>query len=280
LLTGERDGFYADFGRVAHLAKAFSEGYVLSGQHSRYRGRRHGADSAGVAPERFFAYSQMHDQVGNRPHSDRLTTLVGFERVKLAAASVLLSPYQPLLFMGEEYGEPAPFHYFISHGDPELVERVRAGRRREFAPFRWQGEPADPQAESTFAASKLNRGLRHAGPHRAVWDFYRELLRLRRELPALRSTSRDKSRVEFSEDSRLLISLRTTDDSEVAVLLHFSDGSLTTPLPACMAGKPWIKLFDSSDPRWLGPSPSAVDRLPSTGNLTLGPWAAVVYQRD
>ncbi len=185
LLTGERAGFYADFGRLGDLAKAWRSGYVLSGQHSTYRRRRHGVGSDDVPCERFLAYAQCHDQVGNRPQSDRLSTLADFGQLKLAAAALLLSPYPPLLFMGEEYGEPAPFHYFISHLDPDLVERVRPGRRQEFAAFHWQADFADPQAESTFAASKLDRALRHTSRHRVLWDYYRELLRLRRELAPL-----------------------------------------------------------------------------------------------
>lgn len=195
LLTGDRAGFYADFGRAADLAKAWRHGYVLSGQTSRYRGRRHGADSSAVHCERLLAYAQCHDQVGNRPQSDRLSTQVDLGALRLAAAALLLSPYPALLFMGEEYGEPAPFHYFVSHLDPDLVERVCAGRRREFAAFRWPTEPADPQAESTFAASKLDRSLRHDPRHRPLWDCYRELIRLRRELLTRTEPHRQPGRV-------------------------------------------------------------------------------------
>ena len=251
LLTGERSGFYADFGRLADLAKAWRSGYVLDGQYSHYRRRRHGTESADVPCQRFFAYAQTHDQVGNRPQSDRLSTLVDFDRVKLAAAAALLSPYQPLLFMGEEYGEPAPFHYFVSHLDPELVERVRAGRAREFAAFRWLAEPADPQAESTFAASRLDRALRHSGWHRRLWDFHRELLKLRRELPPLREATRDNSRVEWSEEHGLLCSTRHSGGVEVAILLHFAAQSVVLPPGPFFAGRSWQKCFDSRESRWL-----------------------------
>ncbi len=159
-LTGDRTGFYADYGRLGDVARAYEEGYVLAGQYSHYRHRHHGQPSIGVAPDRFFAYLQTHDQVGNRPHGARLSHLVDWEPLKLATAVLLLSPYPPLLFMGEEYAETAPFHFFVSHGDPQLVERVRAGRRREFAALR--EEPADPQAESTLAASRLDRSLHPA----------------------------------------------------------------------------------------------------------------------
>jgi maltooligosyltrehalose trehalohydrolase len=276
LLTGERSGFYADFGRLQDVAKAYREGYVLSGQHSLYRRRRHGATSAGVAPERFFAYLQTHDQVGNRPQSDRLSTLVGFDELKLAVAALLLAPYQPLLFMGEEYGETAPFHYFVSHGDADLTERVRAGRRQEFAAFRWQQEPSDPQAESTFAASKLNRELRHAGRHRLLADYYRELLALRRTTPALR----EASLVETLEDDRSIIALRAAAGCEVCVILHFSGQDRLLHLPTALAGAPWQKRFDSCNPSWLSAGTPAPDTLIDDASLTVGAWAAVVYERN
>ncbi len=126
-LTGQREGFYADYGRLADVARAYREGYVLAGQYSHYRHRHHGQPSGDVPPERFFAYLQTHDQVGNRPLGDRLCAQLAWEPLKLAAAALILSPYPPMLFMGEEYGEPAPCHYFVSHDDPQLVQRVREG---------------------------------------------------------------------------------------------------------------------------------------------------------
>jgi maltooligosyltrehalose trehalohydrolase len=133
LLTGERTGYYEDFGRIQDLAKAFAEGFVYSGAYSPARRRRHGNTSKDLAADRFVVCAQNHDQVGNRLKGDRLSALVSFEGLKLAAAVVLLSPFIPLLFMGEEYGETAPFPYFVSHSDPDLIEVVRRGRRAEFA---------------------------------------------------------------------------------------------------------------------------------------------------
>ncbi|MCL5257567.1 MAG: malto-oligosyltrehalose trehalohydrolase, partial [Chloroflexi bacterium] len=171
LLTGERAGYYQDFGSVGQLAKAFRNGYVYEGQNSKYRGRRHGNSSRSCPAYRFVVCSQNHDQVGNRALSERLSSLVSFEALKLAACAVVLSPFVPLLFMGEEYGEPAPFLYFISHLDPQLVEAVRRGRRAEFAAFQWTGESPDPQAEETFQRAKLDYGLRGAGQHRILLNF-------------------------------------------------------------------------------------------------------------
>ena len=130
LLTKERKGYYQDFGDLNHLAKALGEGFVYSGQYSYFRRRRHGNPSGHLPPAKWVVFSQNHDQVGNRPQGERLSTLISFEALKLAAAMVLLSPNIPLLFMGEEYGEEAPFLYFVSHSDPALIEAIRQGRKK------------------------------------------------------------------------------------------------------------------------------------------------------
>ena len=127
-LTGERLGYYADFGDLGQLARSMSQGFVYQGQYSRYRSRRHGAASTGIEPERFVLFAQNHDHVGNRPQGDRLASIVGAGALRLAAAVLLLSPGVPLLFMGEEYGETAPFAYFVDHADSELRQAVRRGR--------------------------------------------------------------------------------------------------------------------------------------------------------
>jgi maltooligosyltrehalose trehalohydrolase len=146
LLTGERHGYYEDYGRIEHLAKAYREGFVYSWQYSPNRKCMHGSSSKDLPAQRSVVFSQNHDQVGNRMLGERLSALLSFEAKKLAACAVLLSPYVPLFFMGEEYDEPAPFLYFISHEDEALVRAVRDGRKAEFAAFKWQGEPPDPQS--------------------------------------------------------------------------------------------------------------------------------------
>jgi len=130
LLTGEQNGYYQDFGKIQQLGKALREGFVYSGQYSPFRKRRHGNSSKHLPPKKFVIFSQNHDQVGNRAKGDRLSTLVSFEALKLAAGMLLLSPNIPLLFMGEEYGEEAPFQYFVSHSDPELM-----GEKKNFLRF-------------------------------------------------------------------------------------------------------------------------------------------------
>ncbi|HEU4978213.1 MAG TPA: malto-oligosyltrehalose trehalohydrolase [Solirubrobacteraceae bacterium] len=188
LLTGERDGYYEEFGAVADLAKAFRRPHVHDGQYSTFRRRRFGAPAPDRAPEQFVVFDQNHDQVGNRALGDRLPR----ELQPLAAFTTLLSPFTPLLFMGEEYGEQAPFQFFTDHIDAEIATATREGRRREFAAFAGfaGAEVPDPQDPATFERSKLTR---EAGD--AIASLYRRLLAMRRQLPA----GADADRIDFDE---------------------------------------------------------------------------------
>jgi maltooligosyltrehalose trehalohydrolase len=176
LLTGDRSGYYADFGEVAQLAKAFRRPHVDDGNYSRTRGRRFGARADDIPPERFVVFDQDHDQVGNRAFGDRLPV----EARPLAALCTLLSPFTPMLFMGEEHGEAAPFQFFSDHIDEEIADATRAGRRREFAAFaEFAGEEVpDPQDPETFRRSKLTR----TGEPEGLRDLYARLLAFRREI--------------------------------------------------------------------------------------------------
>jgi len=280
LLTGERNGYYQDFGEVAHLAQAFREGFVLSGQPSAYRGRRHGTSSRQIAAHRFVVYAQNHDQVGNRREGDRLSQSLSLEALKLAAGVVVLSPFLPLLFMGEEYGETAPFPYFVSHSDPALIEEVRSGRRREFARFGWSGPIPDPQDEATFRAAKLDHGLRRQGKHKLLREYYRALLRLRRELPALAELSKDTQQVGLEDEQRLLWVRRWHGGQHALLAANFSEGAAMVRVPA-RAGV-WRKALDSSEERWGGAGTRAPDALQSSGQIAfaLAPWALLLLVSD
>ncbi|MGI8497173.1 MAG: malto-oligosyltrehalose trehalohydrolase [Gemmatimonadaceae bacterium] len=186
LLTGERQGYYSDFAGVDGVAKLLEERFVYDGIHSSHRRRRHGAPARDVPADHFVVALQNHDQVGNRAAGDRLSTLLSPAQLRLAAALLLLSPYVPLLFMGEDYAETNPFLYFVSHGDAGLVEAVRRGRREEFASFGWAQDVPDPQDEDTFLRCKLNRGVLCDFEHAAIRRLYQDLLRLRRTERALR----------------------------------------------------------------------------------------------
>jgi maltooligosyltrehalose trehalohydrolase len=277
LLTGDRSGYYQDFGELEQLAKAFREGFVYAGEYSGYRWRRHGNSSHSVPAQQFVVFAQNHDQVGNRMFGERLGQLVSVEALKLAASAVLLSPFVPLLFMGEEYGETAPFQYFISHFDPQLVEAVRRGRREEFAAFAWQGEPPDPQDAATFQRAKLNRRLRHEGHHRALFEFYQELIRLRKALPALAHLSKAQMRVLGFEREKILCAHRWCGTQDVWVILHFgrSQTSFRLPLPVGQ----WQKQLDSAEARWCGPGSLVSPEVESNGevSLTLSPESCLLF---
>jgi maltooligosyltrehalose trehalohydrolase len=282
--TGEQEGYYEDFSGVADLARAFAEGFVYQGEYSQFRKRRHGNSSGGLAGERFAVFAQNHDQVGNRKAGDRLTSVASFEQLKVAAAAVLLSPYVPLLFMGEEYGETAPFQYFVSHSDPAIIEAVRKGRSEEFADFRWAGELPDPQDEQTFLRSKLRWELRQEGEHRVLLDFYKELLRLRREISALSHLGRDAQslRVELDDEAKAILVVRRHESSEVFAAFNFG-AEAAHPGWRIPVGH-WTKELDSASSRWGGPqsgkaSNDAPERLQSRGEakIVLRPWSVVMY---
>ncbi|MDP2959074.1 MAG: DUF3459 domain-containing protein, partial [Longimicrobiales bacterium] len=255
--------YYEDFGALSQLAKAYREGYVYSGDYSRHRRRRHGNSSRDIRAGRLVVCIQNHDQIGNRLGGERLGALVPFEALKLAAGAVLLSPFVPLLFMGEEYGEPAPFQYFVSHGDPELIAAVREGRKREFAAFHREGETPDPQDEATFARCRLDHGLRDRGHHRLLRDFYRELLRLRRAEPVLRQLDKEMLEATVFDAEKVLLLRRWHGEDQLAIALHFGEApvTLTLPLPAGT----WRCILDSAAACWGGPGSTVPTETISTG---------------
>lgn len=257
LLTGERSGYYSDFGRVEHLARAWSRGMTYAGNYSVYRRRRQGRRFDEIEPRQVIVCLQNHDQVGNRMLGDRLTANIDFEAEKLAAGVAVLSPFVPLLFMGQEYGETAPFQYFISHGDPALVEAVRTGRKHEFRSFGWTGEVPDPQGEQTFLACRLNHQKRHHQRHRLLYELYRQLLALRKEVAA---TARDDA-LAF-EDTKTLLVLR---DRWAWMVFHF--GSETAELELPVRPGSFRRSFDSADAQWDGPGTLQGSRVESTGKV-------------
>ncbi|PYS50553.1 MAG: malto-oligosyltrehalose trehalohydrolase [Acidobacteria bacterium] len=280
LLTKERAGYYVDFGDFQHMAQAFSEGFVYSGHYSVTRGRRHGNSSRGIPSVKFVVYAQNHDQIGNRMWGERLSQLVSFEGLKLASTLVLLSPFIPLLFMGDEYGETAPFLYFVSHSDPRIIEAVRHGRKEEFAAFNWSGEPPDPQDEQTFRTSQLNHPLKHQGRHRVLLEYHAELIRLRKSLPALRCLSKEKMDVVSFEEDRVLAVRRWNGDNEVLAVFNFRDREVR-PIENFPFGV-WHKRLDSQDTRWMGKGSSCPDVIDtgSGGALVLPPQVAVVFEKE
>jgi maltooligosyltrehalose trehalohydrolase len=200
VLTGERSGYYEDFGTIEQLAKALTTGLVYDGIHSRHRKRSHGRPLGGVSGRRLIAFAQNHDQIGNRARGERLVHLTDLDAAKVAAAIVLLGPCVPLLFQGEEWASSSPFPYFTDHDDPALARAVSEGRRREFAPFGWSpDEIPDPQSPATFASALLDWSERERSPHAEMLSWYQALIRLRRSSPALLEGRFAQGRVRFDE---------------------------------------------------------------------------------
>jgi maltooligosyltrehalose trehalohydrolase len=198
---------------------------------------------------------------------DRLSALVSLESLKLAAGVVLLSPFLPLLFMGEEYGEIAPFLYFVHHGDEGLIEAVRKGRKEEFAAFGWEGEIPDPQDEGTFLRSRQNPELRKSGNHAHLLSLHRELIRIRKADPVLSRTDREGMKVTPFEVEKALVVLRRNGSAQTAVVFHFGDTQATLPLS--LPGGPWEKVLDSSDARWGGPGGAAPEMPDTAADIAL-----------
>jgi maltooligosyltrehalose trehalohydrolase len=253
VLTRESRGYYVDFGAPGQLARAIEQGFAFQGEPSEYFGRERGTPSADLPGERFVISVQNHDQVGNRALADRISAILPFEAVKLAAALLFVAPALPLLFMGEEYGETAPFQYFTSFIDRELTEAVRRGRTAEFARFAWARPIPDPDAPTTFVASRLNHSLASAPRHRELYQYYRRWLGLRRTHPALGASHKQRTRVALDAAGEVLTVTRSAPEGGSLVL----SANLTAEprLQAPVSGR--RRLLDSADPRFGGPGTTA-----------------------
>jgi maltooligosyltrehalose trehalohydrolase len=220
VLTGERTGYYQDFGSLADLARALESAYVYDGRYSPHRRRRHGRRPDGVPPHRFLGYLQNHDQVGNRAQGERSAALLDLGRLKIAAALVLTAPFIPMLFAGEEWGASTPFLYFTDHQDPDLGRAVSEGRRREFASFGWDPEAVpDPQDPDSFERSRLDWSELERPPHAELLDWHRQLVTLRRRLSG-------PAQVHFDESAGWLVLQRGT----VAVAANLAKEPRQVPL--------------------------------------------------
>jgi maltooligosyltrehalose trehalohydrolase len=229
VLTGETNGYYADFGRIEHIARALTDGFVYAGEYSPFRERRHGQPFGNGSGHKLLGYLQTHDQVGNRARGERIGQLTSEGLSRIGAALVFVSPYVPMLFQGEEWGASAPFQYFTDHQNPELAEAVRKGRREEFRQFGWDPEQVpDPQAEATFRRSQLDWSERERSPHRERLAFYRALVQLRRQTPELLDGRRDLARVTFDERERWLRVQR----GRVCLIVNFGQNPVDVPAPA------------------------------------------------
>ena len=308
-LTGERHGYYQDFRGIATMADVYSEPFFYARRYTPHRDRMHGRSPKGVPRQRFIVSSQNHDQIGNRPKAERIATLVGPDRQRLAAALVLLSPYVPLLFMGEDYGETSPFFYFVEHGDAALIDAVRAGRKQEFEALGTFDDQVDPQAEDTFARSRIDWAKRESADGAQMLATYRDLLALRREEPALKpgaSETHVQGAAEWMTALRLMPLQNDIYDamrSRRALFCAFNlcGHTMNVPVRADAIGA-WTLRF-ATDAAGYGGSGTTTDRIPpedapvaaSDGpkrlvdlapreprirTVRLPAWSAAVYVRD
>jgi maltooligosyltrehalose trehalohydrolase len=218
--TGERDGYYSDFGELSLLAKALRQAWVYDGGWSPHRVRRHGRPPIGLSGHQFVVSTQNHDQIGNRAIGERLSVLVSPGRLRVAAALLCTAPFTPMLFQGEEWGATTPFQYFTDHADPELGKAVRDGRRHEFAHFGWDPERIpDPQDAATFERSKLDWRELEKPDHVELFEWYRRLLDLRRQHAALSDPRLELITVDVDDDRASLVVWR----DRLAVLVNLGD---------------------------------------------------------
>ncbi len=251
-LTGERQGYYVDFGPLAVLAKAMTRAFVHDGGWSTFRRRSHGRPAGDLPGDRFVAFLQDHDQVGNRAQGDRLSGTLSPGLLKVGAALLLCSPYTPMLFMGEEWGATTPWQFFCDPDSAELAEATRNGRREEFAGHGWApGDVPDPVAPETFTRSKLDWTELESGWHEDVLAWYRQLLALRRDEPDLRDARRDRTRASFDEDGRWFV----LDRGELSVVANLGADRVRVPLD----GTPFRVLAASASGFTFGPDEVSVE---------------------
>jgi maltooligosyltrehalose trehalohydrolase len=269
-ITGEQTGYYEDFGPTEDLALSLQNSYVYTGQFSKHRKRSFGKMPTNTGYNQFIAFVQNHDQVGNRLLGDRLSTILSAEGLKAAAATLMLSPHVPMLFMGEEYGEKNPFLYFTSHSDAELIKNLREGRRKEFAVFNWEGEVPDPQDEAIFNQSKLSWQIDEVP---GLLRFYKHLIAFRKEHPALQNFRREDAVRNIRVQNKVLHFERHGNSAILLICLNLGDE------PASMQfEKTGTKVLDTSDVEWNGPGSLAPAVVQPEQPFLINPFSVLVFE--
>ncbi len=251
-LTGENKGYYQDYGSVEDIAKAVKEGFVYDGKYSPFRKRMHGNSSKNNPGEQFVICTQNHDQVGNRAFGDRLTESLSLEEEKLAAALLLLAPAVPLLFMGQEYGEKAPFQYFIDHGDQNLVKAVQEGRKREFKEFGWKDAP-DPASTATYEKCKLKWQSLDNKMHSMIFQLYRDLISLRKQQGILTKLKKKNLKVHCPEKSEwFAMKYQVPGAKTLGVFFCFSTSPISAKIP--FRHESFSEILNTEDKKYGGHS--------------------------
>lgn len=276
MLTSERNGYYQDFRQpLTQMEKVINRVFAYDGNFSAYRNRNHGAAVGNLSADHFVVHIQNHDQVGNRAAGDRLSQSGQFNCLRMAAALMLLSPYIPQLFMGEEYGEATPFPFFCDFGDPDLCERIREGRRQEFADFGWSNDIPDPAAASTFASAKLTWEWWSSHKKDGLRHLYRDLLTARREWPALQNRQHREAHIIAGTRGESILKIVRGDPAhpQEQVEAYFNPRQTTVVLPAMSAPRNQI-LLSTEDQKYGG--------WKRTGRLgwDLSPFECIVVGRQ
>ena len=276
VITGDASSYYCDYGSIQHFAKTYLRGFTYTGEYSNYRQRHHGASTEDVPASSFVVFSQNHDQVGNRLLSERLISIAGFEAAKMAAASVILSPMIPLLFMGEEWGEDSPFFYFADFEDEALRKLIKEGRHREFLQLNCRRDAADPFLENTFLHSKLKWKYLGENSKKRMLEFYQELITLRKTVPALKHCSfANVEMLVCSDDSKVLVFKRVLRANRLLYFFNFNNSSIQSPTVIDFEGK---LIIATSDVRFNGGGPDAPTILESKQTILLPPHSLTLFE--
>jgi maltooligosyltrehalose trehalohydrolase len=279
LLTGQREGFLMDFGALGDLSTSIRDGFVFDWKYSRYRQRHHGSSSADRPGEQFVGFIQNHDQIANTSRGKRLASLVSAGEQKLAAVLTLCSPFLPLLFMGEEYGETAPFFYFTSFEDQGLADAVRDGRKRELGSHYSESDLADPQAPTTFERCKLDWSKTAASPHAEMLRLYQDLICLRKRHACLGNCRKDLTEIQLDERAKTFV-MKRTEPAGSSALLIFNFSAVAQSFPIAGNSQPWRLLLWTGDEVYGGsrePRPREALAPGPTFAISLAAFEAVIY---
>jgi maltooligosyltrehalose trehalohydrolase len=277
ILTNEKDGYYEDFGKLEHVYRAYKDTFVYAKRYSFHRKRTFGAYPIHNHYDQFVVFIQNHDQIGNRLRGDRLSSLVSFEALKLAAAAVLTSPYVPLLFMGEETAAETPFYFFSDYSGKELIEKMTFSRKEEFKSFQWEGDFVDSQLIETFQQSKLNWDFSADNKRLHLFSFYKELIQLRKKHSTFQNRTRGSLNILINNEQTLLIVERRSEDfsSYISIIMNFSKKSAESIWPEEEKGR---LLLDSTSLSWLGPGSNAPNEIYKGKIIPIAAESIVIYE--
>ena len=275
LITGNQNGYFSDFGSISHLTKSIREGYVYSWQYSSYRNRYHGSYSGDIPTDKFVVFIQNHDQIGNAGGGRRISSQVSFEVLKMSAGLLILSPYVPMIFMGEEYGERNGFHFFADFSDRSLADSVREGRKDLMNGMGFSGKILDPVHHSAFENSHLSREPGNEG--KVLRRLYKDLILLRRKRPAFGIPEMVPRQVNQIDKGSICI-LRGSEIDSAMILANLSP--VNTIMNLDTDGMKWKKLIDTSDTKWEGPGSISPATMEKGDSVKLNPNSLIIYGRE